>query len=205
LGLTLSKKHFDNFIITFLFIIAAGQTVFKNPHLRKCKTLGDIHMNNSQSYKKVINFRYEVNLQFATKELDKHKIRYRIENDKNEFQIFVKEESYAKAKHIIKALNLDDKLVSQESDGYIKEYSEWTSNQYNPGYYTGGKIQHYLKDKKNWKYFGPAYLLFGVFLFYILLSSTFTNRVYYSIPIPLLFCSIYLFVGIRLTLKAFSK
>jgi hypothetical protein len=28
-GLTLSKKHFDNFIILFLFSISAGQTVFK--------------------------------------------------------------------------------------------------------------------------------------------------------------------------------
>jgi hypothetical protein len=28
-GQTHSKEHFDNFIITFLFSIAAGQTVFK--------------------------------------------------------------------------------------------------------------------------------------------------------------------------------
>jgi len=31
-GMTLSKDHFDNFIITFLISIAAGQTVSKAPN-----------------------------------------------------------------------------------------------------------------------------------------------------------------------------
>jgi len=31
-GMTLSKEHFDNFIITFFIIITAGQTVFKTPN-----------------------------------------------------------------------------------------------------------------------------------------------------------------------------
>jgi|GEM_PF-5508150 len=31
-GMTLSKKHFDNFIITFLIIITAGQTVSIAPN-----------------------------------------------------------------------------------------------------------------------------------------------------------------------------
>jgi len=31
-GMTLSKEHFDNFIITFLINITAGQTVSKAPN-----------------------------------------------------------------------------------------------------------------------------------------------------------------------------
>jgi hypothetical protein len=36
-GWTRSKKLFDNFILTFLFIIAAGQTFFKYPNFGNAK------------------------------------------------------------------------------------------------------------------------------------------------------------------------
>jgi hypothetical protein len=42
-------------------------------------------------------------------------------------------------------LELDDSEVTPDSKGYLDAHEEWNSQIHNPGYYTGGKIPHFIK------------------------------------------------------------
>jgi len=47
--MTLSKEHFDNFIITFLISITAGQTVSKAPQLTAMQNVGSNFKADSEN------------------------------------------------------------------------------------------------------------------------------------------------------------
>jgi sensor histidine kinase YesM len=53
--------------------------------------------------------------------------------------------------------------MKQKND-YLDELQEWQNNQFNPGYYTGGRIPPYLKAKGNPK-------LSAIFAFFMGFSS----------------------------------
>jgi len=42
---------------------------------------------------------------------------------------------------------------------YLKDLKEWQDHQYDPGYYLGGRIPHYIKSPGNRKFLGVALLI----------------------------------------------
>ena len=68
--------------------------------------------------------------------------------------------------------------MKNKNDNYSNEYFDWQKHQYDPGYYTGGKVNPVFKFGKNKSFFRIAYLvlliiiiLFVIFLFYSVFAT----------------------------------
>jgi len=115
------------------------------------------------SYQLLIQFNFEANLLYAASVLKKKKIEFKTESGSS-FNLLVRPEDYQKATEIIAKLDLDESPVSDESDGYIDGYKEWTDKQYVNGYFTGGKIPYWMNSKVYAQYFGLYFLGYGLFI-----------------------------------------
>lgn len=146
------------------------------------------------TYQELKSFKFQANLMYVAGVLRDEEIDYKSEGDK----LFVRSEDHAKALAIVDKLDLDESPVSDESDGYISDYQEWTDKQYVSGYFTGGKIPYWMNSIVFAKYFGPYLLLIGVFLLW---------RWDFSVGdiIPMLFMSVYFICGLLLTYRAYKK
>ncbi len=111
-------------------------------------------------------------------------------NEELPFQVLVKENDLEKAIILIEKLEIVESDLDPESEGYLNGHYEWNDTMYNPGYYTGGKIEHWIYNKDNWKYFAPIYLASGIGLIGMLIFG-FIDIDFVSI----LWILIYLFVG----------
>ncbi|MFI2741248.1 hypothetical protein ACG2LH_00800 [Zhouia sp. PK063] len=98
-----------------------------------------------------------------------------------------------KANHLLQEINLDETEVHPESEGFLNGHIEWTQNMYNPGYYTGGKIPHYLYNKDVWKYLIPIFSISIIFpiVMIIIFQATFDLE-------TMLMIGVYLFVVISM-------
>jgi len=54
------------------------------------------------------------------------------------------------------------KKQSNKKD-YIDEHEEWQRHQFNPGYFTGGRIPIWIKKPGNRKRLGKIFLILGLF------------------------------------------
>ncbi|MBZ4647439.1 MAG: hypothetical protein JG777_2928 [Clostridia bacterium] len=50
----------------------------------------------------------------------------------------------------------------KQNNDYINEFIEWQNHQYDPGYYTGGRIPPYIKKPERPKLFGWTLLIAGI-------------------------------------------
>jgi len=147
-------------------------------------------------YQELKSFKFQANLMYVASILRDEEIDYKSEDDK----LFVRSEDHAKALAIIDKLDLDESPVSDENDGYIASYEEWTDKQYVSGYFTGGKIPYWMNSKVYAKYVGPYLLLIGIFLIWHWDFSMSIGDI-----VPLLFLSVYFICGILLTYQAYKK
>ncbi len=144
-----------------------------------------------------MNFKFESNSLYALSVLEQKKIVCAYDEDAS-FRLFVKPEDYDDAINIVSALELDEKPVSDECDGYIQGYIEWIDKQYVNGYFTGGVIPNWMYSKLYARYAGSIYLLYAIFLLYTSIINT-DN-------LGLMWISLtYFIVGFLLTIKGFKK
>jgi hypothetical protein len=151
-------------------------------------------MPMDDAYQELKSFKFQANLLYAASILKKKRVDFKSDEDK----LFVKPQDHAKALAIIDKLDLDESPVSDESDGYLEGYKEWTDKQYVNGYFTGGKIPNWMNSKMYAKYFGPYFLLTGVF---ILAVSGFKIESAGQIFLVLLYSG----CGLLMTIRGFKK
>lgn len=127
---------------------------------------------NADSFKIVKRYQYQVNALFAADELKKNNIISKIVQNNGYFELNVLNNDYIKSLHLIEGLDLDDSKVSENSDGYIDGLREWSEHRLNPPYWiVRSKVPHWLTDKRNFKYFGPFFLLAGLAMAYLKLKG----------------------------------
>jgi hypothetical protein len=59
---------------------------------------------------------------------------------------------------------------NKEKD-YIDQHGEWQTHQYDPGYFTGGRVPVWLKYPGNPKRIGIVFLIVGIFYFLFSVSA----------------------------------
>jgi len=154
---------------------------------------------------KLITLQYSSNAYFLVESLDKIGIQAKVvEQSKLQntiYDIFVSSTDILRAKELIKELDIDDSPVDSDSVGYLEGYQEWSEKMYDPGYYTGGKTPHYLKDKSNWKFIIPYLLLGGFLLMYQLIVNGIESFDFGTF----LFAGLYIFAGISMTRQLKKK
>jgi hypothetical protein len=153
-------------------------------------------------------YNYLTNFEFAIQALNDANISFQKESADEKFMLYVNETDKEKALNILDALDLDDTIADENSKGSITDYLEWSDNQYSPGYYLGGKIPHWMLDKKIWKVLGPLCLLSGVGQFYSILDDLKPKTDSYfpeDTGLSILFCLVYLAAGISITYRAFKN
>ncbi len=163
--------------------------------------------SNDIIYSPVYNFNYEVNLQFAVEELEKRKIPYKIETENKKLTLLVEKQNMRKVKNLLKELNLDDKLVSDDSNGQIKEFNNWVDNQYNPWYNIGGKLQSWEMSKKFLRVLGPFLLVSASLIFYSVIKDIrkdFSDYIGYNIA-ELIISGGFLYLSVSITINAYKK
>ena len=114
----------------------------------------------------LINYKYHVNAIYVSNELKNLGIDSTINemtvDNRTVFEIKVNRKHFNEAKSVIENLDVDDKTIHSDSEGYLDGYNEWIQNLYNPGYFTGAKIPVHLLDKANWKSLSGLYILIGL-------------------------------------------
>ena len=87
----------------------------------------------------------------------------------------------------LKILKIVDNLILDESEvksdnNVFEGNEEWNKNMHNPGYFTGGKVPSFTKDKSNYLSYGLINLVVGlVCLIQILNSKPFSKNLFWII------------------------
>lgn len=153
----------------------------------------------------IATYKFEVNAIFGKETLEKNGITARIDRVSNKNQDFynlsVDKNDFENSQNIIADLNLDESPIDPESENYIKDHKEWSTNMYDPGHYTGGRIPHFLLDKSNFIYFAIYFIGFGLLILYVV----FRQRNYRFELSNLVFPGIYLLIGISLAIQYRKK
>jgi hypothetical protein len=66
------------------------------------------------------------------------------DNGKLSYALIVDAKKVSEAKEIVDSLELDDSEISPDSEGYLDAHEEWNNKMYDPGYYTGAKMPHFI-------------------------------------------------------------
>ncbi len=102
------------------------------------------------------------------------------------------------------------KRKNRLKDNYIDEFKEWQNHQYDPGYYTGGKIPPYIHKPRYPKIKGVLYIFGGLLILFVLLIPILTGlSSKEDIPLIIiafilfgLFSFIFIYSGIKYILRA---
>ena len=95
---------------------------------------------------------------------------------KSEYKEGVLECPYCDTPLIQSPAKLDTKTPSHPSD-YLNDLEEWNNNQYNPGYWLGGKIPPHIKvlNKAGGRTIGIISLISGIIMLIFTIESMLTN------------------------------
>ncbi len=110
------------------------------------------------------SYKFGSNALFVSQKLRENGLNSIIKDEPNAdypFQVLVTENDLETAKPLIEKLKIIETDLDPESEGYLSGYNEWNDKMYDPGHYTGGKIEHWFYNKDIWKYIAPIYLLGG--------------------------------------------
>ena len=139
------------------------------------------------------SFKFGSNALFVSQKLRANGLNSIVKDEPNEvysFQVLVKERDLEAAISLIEKLEIVESDLDPESEGYLAGHNEWNDKTYDPGHYTGGKIEHWIYNKDIWKYIAPIYLISGIGILGMAIFS-FIDFDFGS----LLWITIYLFVG----------
>ena len=142
-------------------------------------------------------FRFPVNLSYAFESLVDAGIFCKKSEEQNE--LWVPWEDYERASGLLNEMNLDDEPLSPDSEGYIDGYEEWINKQYLPGYFTGTTRPIWFKDKVYWKYFGPGFLLLGLFIFGLIVQMALEDNFSLSSVVMGVVATAYVAIGYNMT------
>ena len=139
------------------------------------------------------SYKYGSNALFVSQKLRENGLNSIMKDGPNEelpFQVLVKESDLELAIPLIEKLEIVESDLDPESEGYLAGHNEWNDKMYDPGHYTGGKIEHWIYNKDIWKYIAPIYLISGIgilgMVIFGLMDIDFDS---------ILWITIYLFVG----------
>ena len=139
------------------------------------------------------SYKYGSNALFVSQKLRENGLNSVMKDEPKEelpFQVLVKESDLEIAIPLIEKLEIVESDLDPESEGYLAGHSEWNDKMYDPGHYTGGKIEHWIYNKDIWKYLAPIYLIGGIGILGMIIFG-FMDIDFDSI----LWIVIYLFVG----------
>ncbi|MEM9650008.1 MAG: hypothetical protein AAF969_16135 [Bacteroidota bacterium] len=139
------------------------------------------------------SYKFGSNALFVSQKLRENGLNSVMKDEPHEelpFQVLVTENDLQKAITLIEKLKIVESDLDLESEGYLTGHNEWNDKMYDPGHYTGGKIEHWIYNKDIWKYIAPIYLISGIGILGMLLFG-FMDINFDSI----LWIAIYLFVG----------
>ena len=111
------------------------------------------------------SYKFGSNALFVSQKLREHGVNSFMKDDPNEllpYQVLVNENELEIAIPIIEKLEIVESDLDPESEGYLAGHLEWNDKMYEPGHYTGGKIEHWFYNKDIWKYIAPIYLISGI-------------------------------------------
>lgn len=111
------------------------------------------------------SYKFGSNALFVSQKLRESGLNTIMKDEPNEeypFLILVKENDLETAIQLIEKLEIVESNLDPESEGYLSGHNEWNDKMYEPGYYTGGKAEHWIYNKDIWKYIAPIYLISGI-------------------------------------------
>ncbi|HEX9059238.1 MAG TPA: hypothetical protein VF941_03575, partial [Clostridia bacterium] len=101
------------------------------------------------------------------------------------------------------------KIRTRKKNNYIHE--EWQEHQYDPGYFVGGKIPHYLVSPGNRKLLGislliPAAMLTSIIVIFVVfaIQGTMGNAIQGAIILSIIVTPLYM-AGIRQIIQHYKK
>lgn len=113
----------------------------------------------------VSSYKFGSNALFVSQKLRENGLNSIMKDEPNEelpFQVLVRENDLDTAITLIEKLEIVEYDLDPESEGYLDGHNEWSDKMYDPGHYTGGKIEHWIYNKDIWKYIAPIYLISGI-------------------------------------------
>ena len=113
----------------------------------------------------VSSYKFGSNALFVSQKLRESGINSLMIDEKTEsfpFKVLVNKNDFEAAIPLIEKLEILESDLDPESEGYLSGHKEWNDKMYDPGHYTGEKIEHWMQNKDTWKYIAPIYILGGI-------------------------------------------